>query len=84
MAFCNNTAGLESSVDLVVKLLTIRHENESPVTGDFTEDFLSEENHRDTLSTPLSMPEHAELAFTVPLYMLIRVTRFAEVPQSYC
>ena len=62
LLICHNAARTgEGFVDLSVQLFPIGDDDKGPVTWNFPENFLGEEQHRDALSTALCMPKHAEL-----------------------
>src|SRR4030042_3145857 len=54
----------EGPIDLVLHSLPIGNNNECPVARHLPQHLLGEEDHRDGLAAPLSMPEHTESAFT--------------------
>ena len=50
----------EVIVDLIVKFDPVGDDDKRPVTGNFPQDFLGEEDHRVTLATALRVPEDPE------------------------
>ena len=55
----------EVFVDLVVEVVAIGDDEEGPVTGNFTQDFLAEEDHGVAFAAALGVPEDAELTVVV-------------------
>ena len=55
----------EVFVDLVVEVVAIGDDEEGPVTGNFTQDFLAEEDHGVAFAAALGVPEDAEFALVV-------------------
>src|ERR1700674_1759732 len=49
-------------VGLLIEVVTIGDDDKRPVTGPLAKDLLGEEEHRDGLSRPLRVPEHAKSA----------------------
>jgi hypothetical protein len=62
LVFEDRTRRGEVAIDLSIKVIQMRNNYECPVAGEFPQDFLREENHRETLAGALRVPEHAELA----------------------
>src|SRR3989442_1139320 len=50
----------ERLVDLVIEIVAVSHNHKGPVSRDLAQYFLSEEDHRETFTAALSMPENAQ------------------------
>src|SRR5690349_8182872 len=58
----DGAGGGEGLVDLAVELLAVGDDEEGPGAGEFAQDFLGEEDHREALAAALGVPEDAEAA----------------------
>src|SRR5205814_5341798 len=50
----------ERLVDLVIEIVAVGHNHKGPVARNLSQHFLSEEDHRETLTAALRMPENAQ------------------------